>query len=238
VSLIQDETNALVFEGRRVHIEVEELHIDNVPGVFKLENGRSAGKALPSDYTGGVKRTVVIDGVDRNPWVVLGIKILCYSGGLLYRCCGTHMPSLHNLQLFLLPHTEALCRSSATSARLYFLAGPRLITYLTSTHDQITQASSILSCGAPRVPDRVSQVVEERRAAEKRVADLESQLVSIVAKELLHSLHSATKALTKRGYQRASTVTTTPIQDREPRMLHFLWQRAICMSLHASLAWS
>jgi len=98
------------------------------------------------------------------------------------------MPSLHNLQLFLLPHTEALSRSLATTARLYFLAGPRLIAYLTSTHDQITRASSVLSCGAPQVPDRVSQVVDERKSAEKRVADLESQLVSIVAKELLHSV--------------------------------------------------
>lgn len=67
VSLIQDETNALVFEGRRVHVEVEELHSKNTPGVAKLESGRSVGKALPPDYTGGVKRTVVIDGVDRNP---------------------------------------------------------------------------------------------------------------------------------------------------------------------------
>ena len=67
VSLIQDEANALVFEGRRVYIEVEELHSQNIPGVAKLENGRSAGKALPPDYTGGVKRTVVIDGIDRNP---------------------------------------------------------------------------------------------------------------------------------------------------------------------------
>ena len=104
------------------------------------------------------------------------------------------MPSLNNLQLFLLPHTEALSRSSATSARLYFLAGPRLITYLTSAHNQIAQASSVLSCGAPQVPDRVLQVVEERKAVEKRVADLESQLVSIVAKELFHSLHSVTQA--------------------------------------------
>jgi len=97
------------------------------------------------------------------------------------------MPSLHNLQLFLLPHTEALSRSSVTSARLFFLAGPRLITYLTSTYGQISQASSILSCGVPQVPDRVLQVVGERKAAEKRVADLESQLISITAKELLHS---------------------------------------------------
>ena len=57
------------------------------------------------------------------------------------------MPSLHNLQLFLLPHTEALSHSAETSTRLYFLAGPRLITHLTATHNQITQAASILSCG-------------------------------------------------------------------------------------------
>lgn len=165
---IQDEANALVFEGRKVHIEVEELHVDNTPGVTRLDNGRSVGKALPSDYTGGVKRTVVIDGVDRNP------------------CCGTHMPSLHNLQLFLLPHTESLSRSSTTSARLYFLAGPRLIAYLVSTHNQITRVSSTLSCGAPQTPDRVSQVVEERKAAEKRVADLELQLASFIAKDLVN----------------------------------------------------
>lgn len=103
------------------------------------------------------------------------------------------MPSLHNLQSFLLPHTEALSRSSATSARLYFLAGPRLITHLTLTHNQITQASSILRCGAPQVPDRVLQVVEERKAGEKRAADLESQLVSVVAKELLQSAAQASE---------------------------------------------
>jgi misacylated tRNA(Ala) deacylase len=79
----------------------------------------------------------------------------------------------------------ALFRSSTTSARLYFLAGPCLVSYLTSAHKQITQASSILSFGALQVPDRVSQVVEERKAAEKRVADLELRLISIVAKELL-----------------------------------------------------
>ena len=67
VSLIQDETNAPVFEGRGVHVEVEELRSKTAPGVAKLENGRFAGKALPPEYTGDVKRTVVIDGVDRNP---------------------------------------------------------------------------------------------------------------------------------------------------------------------------
>jgi misacylated tRNA(Ala) deacylase len=67
ITSIQDQANRLVFEGRKVHIEVEELNRDQEGGVAKLEDGRSVGKALPDDYTGGVKRVVVIDGVDRNP---------------------------------------------------------------------------------------------------------------------------------------------------------------------------
>ncbi|KAJ3510621.1 hypothetical protein NLJ89_g4572 [Agrocybe chaxingu] len=169
ISSIQAEANRLVFEGRRVHVEVEELGAEQERGkeVPKLESGRAVSKALPDDYTGGVKRVIVIDGIDRNP------------------CCGTHLPSIHNLQLFLLPHTEALSRSSTTSARLYFLSGPRLIAYLTSAHTLLTNTASILSCGPPLVPDRVNQVAEERKRAEKRVSDVEQELAEHIAKDLV-----------------------------------------------------
>ena len=60
IAYVQEETSRLVFEGRSVHVEVEELD----PNV-KVKSGPSVG--IPDDYTGGVKRTVVIDGVDRNP---------------------------------------------------------------------------------------------------------------------------------------------------------------------------
>ena len=73
IASIQAEANRLVFEGRKVHVEVEELNVaqEQAKTVPKLESGRSVGKALPEDYTGGVKRVVVIDGVDRNPYVFL-----------------------------------------------------------------------------------------------------------------------------------------------------------------------
>ena len=64
IAYVQEETNRLVFEGRSVHIEVEELQA----GV-KVKSGPSVG--IPDDYTGGVKRTVIIDGVDRNPYVTV-----------------------------------------------------------------------------------------------------------------------------------------------------------------------
>lgn len=109
----------------------------------------------------------------------------------LFRCCGTHFPSIHNLQLFLLPHTETLSRSNTLSARLYFLCGPRLIAHLTSTHTLLTNTASTLSCGTPLVPDRVSQVVEERKKAEKRVGDLEAELARLVAKSLVGEMSQA-----------------------------------------------
>ena len=100
-------------------------------------------------------------------------------------CCGTHLPSIHNLQLFLLPHTDALSRSSATSVRLYFLSGPRLIAYITATHALLTSTSTVLSCGAPLVPERVAQVVEERKKSEKRVVDIEIELAQQIARDLV-----------------------------------------------------
>lgn len=65
---VQNEANRLVFEGRKVYVEVQELDRSQEKGIDILENGRAAGKALPQDYTGGVKRIIVIDGVDRNPY--------------------------------------------------------------------------------------------------------------------------------------------------------------------------
>ena len=114
-----------------------------------------------------------------------------------HSCCGTHLPSIHNLQLFLVPHTEALARSSATSARLYFLAGPRLIAYITATHALLTSTSAVLSCGAPLVPERVAQIVEERKKSEKRLADIEIELAQHIARDLVAKITSEDGAIFK-----------------------------------------
>ncbi|PSR75033.1 hypothetical protein PHLCEN_2v9363 [Hermanssonia centrifuga] len=57
---VQEQANRLVFEGRKVYVEVEELDAETT----QQYRGPSVG--IPADYTGGVKRTVVIDGVDRS----------------------------------------------------------------------------------------------------------------------------------------------------------------------------
>ncbi|KAJ7068251.1 hypothetical protein C8F01DRAFT_1117460 [Mycena amicta] len=174
ISMIQHEANLLVFEGRKVHVEVQELDRATIKPVEKTEGGRAVGRGLPEDYTGGVHRVVVIDGVDKNP------------------CCGTHLGSLNNLQLFILPHTDALSRSSTAVARLYFLAGPRLIVHLTSTHNYLSSTAALLSCGLPQVPERVGQVVDDRKSATKRVEDVELELAKHIAADLFSAMQQQT----------------------------------------------
>jgi misacylated tRNA(Ala) deacylase len=71
IAAIQSKANALARAGRAVHVEVSEFEretYEDVP-VVEVGNGKSraAGKGVPQDYTGGVKRVIVIDGVDSNP---------------------------------------------------------------------------------------------------------------------------------------------------------------------------
>jgi misacylated tRNA(Ala) deacylase len=115
--------------------------------------------------------------------------VVALSYGCYYSCCGTHLPSIHNLQLFLLPHTDALARSGTTSARLYFVSGPRLIAHLTSTHSLLSNTAAVLSCGTPLVPDRVTQVLDERKKAEKRVDDMGIELARFIAEQLVTEMN-------------------------------------------------
>ena len=169
ISQVQDEANRHVFEGRRVHVEVDELRAGQASidtgsdGSGPEPSSRELGRGLPSDYSGGVHRMVIIDGVDRTP------------------CCGTHLPTLSALQLFLFPSPTS---SSATSFRHYFLAGPRLLNHLSSVQSLLTRTSGILSCGPPESPERVALVVEESKKREKRVDDLERELAGVLGRQL------------------------------------------------------
>jgi misacylated tRNA(Ala) deacylase len=115
-------------------------------------------------------------------------SFLGIQGNLLTvsRCCGTHLPSLHDLQLYILPNVESVSRTntaggSTTTARIFFLAGPRLLQHLNTSHVEITQASNLLSCAPASVVDRTKQVLEDRRLLDKRVNALEAELAQRLA---------------------------------------------------------
>ncbi|KAN0126766.1 ThrRS/AlaRS common domain containing protein [Russula decolorans] len=169
ITQVQDQVNCHVFEGRRVHVEVDELREGQV-GIDlgqPAASSRELGRGLPTDYSGGVHRMVIIDGIDRTP------------------CCGTHLPTLSTLQLFLFPSPTS---SSATSFRHYFLAGPRLLNHLGSVQALLTRTAGALSCGAPETPERVTLVVEESKRREKRVDDLERELAGSLGRQLAEEM--------------------------------------------------
>lgn len=69
IQSIQTAANRYVFEGRNVHVEVQEMEKSNEPEKSE-DHARGFAKAIPTDYTGGIMRVVVIDRIDRNLYVL------------------------------------------------------------------------------------------------------------------------------------------------------------------------
>ena len=61
----------------------------------------------------------------------------------------------------------------------------------------MTSTSAVLSCGAPLVPERVAQVVEERKKSEKRLVDIEIELAQHIARDLVAKITSEDGAIFK-----------------------------------------
>lgn len=63
-----------------------------------------------------------------------------------------------------------------------------MLANLSSSHDLLTKTSSILSCGIPHVPERVAQVIDDRKKAEKRVEDVEMELAGLIAQNVAEEI--------------------------------------------------
>ncbi|KAF8591574.1 alanyl-tRNA synthetase domain-containing protein [Ramaria rubella] len=158
LQMIEDAANEYCVQGTRLHVEVEELN--DMP----LSAGsRNASKGLPIDYAGGVNRTVVIENVDRNS------------------CCGTHLPTLLGLTVFIVPQTEPLSRGRS---RIFFCAGPRVRACLSRTHNLLTAAATTYGCAPDQVSERFAFETDGRRKAYKRVEELESEVAGFVVRDL------------------------------------------------------
>lgn len=55
-----------------------------------------------------------------------------------------------------------------------------------------------MSCGAPQLPERVTQVVEDRKRATKRVEDVELELAGLLAKDMLASAGDETHVVLRK----------------------------------------
>ncbi|KAH9921434.1 uncharacterized protein B0H18DRAFT_1009771 [Fomitopsis serialis] len=97
------------------------------------------------------------------------------------RCCGTPTPAIHYLQPRVVLHTESrapVSTTSATSLRVRGCCTPSLPCTLLAP-----QATGMLSCGPPQVPECVTQGVKERKRGTKRMEDVEAGLVGLLARD-------------------------------------------------------
>ncbi|EJD48614.1 ThrRS/AlaRS common domain-containing protein [Auricularia subglabra TFB-10046 SS5] len=172
IARVQAALDAVTSLPRRVWVEVHDMEgaADGVPAEPNAEL-RQSFKGIPDDYAGGgVKRTICIDGIDRNA------------------CCGTHLPDLQGVNVFILPQTESISRGSV---RVFFVAGPRVLALLSSSHALLSGAAAAFGCAASQVPARAAQEFDGRRKSEKRIMELEAEIARSLATELLQRLHSA-----------------------------------------------
>lgn len=116
---------------------------------------------LPADYIGGVVRTVIIDDLDINP------------------CCGTHYHSLAPLQgIHVIQFTTPI---RGTNTRVYFLAGPRISSQLSSSLETLKLAGQQLSCSNDEVSNRAKQLLDNQRDMLRREKRLRDELAEFVA---------------------------------------------------------
>jgi misacylated tRNA(Ala) deacylase len=109
----------------------------------------------------------------------------------LARCCGTHLPTLSTLRVFIIPRVESV---SGGQYRIYFLAGPRLVAYLAQIHVGLHDTASGLGCSVSQAPDRARQEVQQRTRANKRVEAVEEELGALIADKILREADETAKS--------------------------------------------
>ncbi|CAL4154820.1 unnamed protein product [Meganyctiphanes norvegica] len=106
-------------------------------------------RGLPDDVVGPV-RVVTIEGVESN------------------MCCGTHVRNLADLQAIKLTHTE---KGKGNKTLLYFLAGSRVIHYLTECLSRERQLTTLLHTNPSDHIRLVEKNQKDLKACQKSVKD-------------------------------------------------------------------
>jgi alanyl-tRNA synthetase len=128
--------------------------------------------SLPSDYRGGVIRTIEIPGIDKNP------------------CCGTHASNLSQLQSIKFLHTEKI---RGNNMRLFFVVGRRVLELLDSTYTTCKTLTGMLSCGAEMFVPQITRLQTQQRAQAKAIKRLMAELAG-------HAVNDLADQVKQKGY--------------------------------------
>jgi alanyl-tRNA synthetase len=144
ISQAEDAINSLIFSSVPITIHEENNAADD-----------NRPDSLPSDYRGGVIRTIEIHGVDRNP------------------CCGTHASNLAQLQSIKFLHTEKI---RGNNMRLYFVVGRRVLDLLDSSYTTCKSLTGLLSCGPESFVPQITRLQTLQRTQAKTIKRLMAEL--------------------------------------------------------------
>lgn len=140
---------------------------------FEIAKEDSRPSTLPADYIGGVVRHVIIDNLDRNP------------------CCGTHYHSLAPLQGIHVSRATTPIRG--TNTRVYFIAGPRVISQLTTGLSVLRDSSLIMSCSNDDLPSRIQTLSDNAKELGRREKRMRDELAEMVASQAIDKARSQSK---------------------------------------------
>lgn len=138
-----------------------------------LLDERIRSRGLPSDHVGRV-RVVSIAGVDAN------------------MCCGTHVTNTAQLQAVKLLGTEA---GKQGKTLLIFVAGDRLLRYLSDSHATLRSLTALLCCAPDQFGDMVRKAQSSLKAADKSSREALKDLAMAEAKLFRLQNENATNKL-------------------------------------------
>ncbi|GMK58704.1 hypothetical protein CspeluHIS016_0601460 [Cutaneotrichosporon spelunceum] len=176
---VEGECNRRIRESVRVWIDFNMQGDEGVDGESDREN-----RGIPTDYTGGVIRHCVIEGIDRNA------------------CCGTQCPDLSHVGfLHILPPSTphaATEPSSRVPTRLYFVAGPRAVSHLALASRWLSQAGQAIGVSRAELVPRIEKIEANRYDTDAAAKSLKAELASLVggaaAKSGVAWVHRAEKS--------------------------------------------
>lgn len=99
-------------------------------------------------------------------------------------CCGTHVPSLRQLQMVKFFRME---RTKPTIMRVYFAAGKRLMNIMNDMFQTQAKLTTMLSCMDVEQTDRVEQLIEDKKVRQQQVKTLNDKLCEFQANDVLAS---------------------------------------------------
>lgn len=112
------------------------------------------------------------------------LLVLCGALTLFHRasCCGTHYPDLSWLRsLFISPFTTPI---RGTNCRVYFVSGPRVLHFLSSSHQVARNSALEAGCNPVDLADRVNGMVLSLAEVKRKEKRLKEELAGHVAKDL------------------------------------------------------